>query len=182
MADETYVVNAVKEACCYVSTDWKRDIEICKWVTGISGNWTSTYRTRENPKKNSIVQEYVLPDFSAKSTSTTGYIRSGPNADPEHEGGKQPPKTNNLDEEEQVLWMGNERFQGPELLFIPSDIGESGTRLEGRGWYVGLNQSGLADTIAEIIAEMPEETRGMYWANIGIFGGLGYIDALGERL
>jgi actin-related protein 6 len=32
MADETYVVNAVKEACCYVSTDWKRDIEICKWV------------------------------------------------------------------------------------------------------------------------------------------------------
>ena len=22
----------------------------------------------------------------------------------------------------------------------------------------------------------------MYWANIGIFGGLGYIEALGERL
>jgi len=91
------------------------------------------YWTRENPKKNSIVQEYVLPDFSAKSTSTTGYIRSGPNADPEHQGGKQPPKTNSMDEEEQVLWMGNERFQGPELLFNPSDIGESGTRLEGRG-------------------------------------------------
>jgi actin-related protein len=46
----------------------------------------------------------------------------------------------------------------------------------------GLNQSGLADTIAEIIAEMPEELRGMYWANIGILGGLGYIEALGERL
>lgn len=29
---------------------------------------------------------------------------------------------------------------------------------------------------------MPEELRGMYWANIGIFGGLGYIEALGERL
>lgn len=29
---------------------------------------------------------------------------------------------------------------------------------------------------------MPEELRGMYWANIGLFGGLGYIEALGERL
>lgn len=26
-------------------------------------------------------------------------------------------------EEEQVLFMGNERFVGPELLFNPSDIG-----------------------------------------------------------
>jgi actin-related protein 6 len=32
MADETHVVNAVKEACCYVSMDWKKDTEICKWV------------------------------------------------------------------------------------------------------------------------------------------------------
>jgi actin-related protein 6 len=29
---------------------------------------------------------------------------------------------------------------------------------------------------------MPEEVRGMYWANIGIFGGLGNIENLGERL
>lgn len=71
------------------------------------------------------MQEYVLPDFSAKSTSTTGYIRSGPNAAPQDDQGDKPnPKTDNLDEDEQVLWMGNERFQGPELLFSPSDIGE----------------------------------------------------------
>ena len=30
MADETHVVNEVKEACCFVSMDWKRDVEICK--------------------------------------------------------------------------------------------------------------------------------------------------------
>ncbi|ODO08721.1 hypothetical protein L198_00454 [Cryptococcus wingfieldii CBS 7118] len=29
---------------------------------------------------------------------------------------------------------------------------------------------------------MPEELRGMFWAHIGIFGGLGNIEALGERL
>jgi actin-related protein 6 len=43
----------------------------------------------------------------------------------------------------------------------------------------GLNQLGLSETIAEV---MPEELRGMYWANIGILGGLGYVEALGERL
>lgn len=30
MADETYVVNAVREACNYVSMDWKGDLEACK--------------------------------------------------------------------------------------------------------------------------------------------------------
>jgi actin-related protein 6 len=119
MADETHVVNEVKEACCYVSMDWKRDVEICKYVP--LSRLVFELTSRENPKKNPIVQEYVLPDHSG-STSTTGYIRSGPNAEP-REG--QTKKGNTDDEEEQVLWMGNERFMGPELLFNPSDIGQS---------------------------------------------------------
>ncbi|WVQ75999.1 actin-like protein ARP6 [Cryptococcus sp. DSM 104548] len=168
MIDQTHVVNAVREACGYVSMDWKGDNEVCK----------------RNPRKNGIVQEYVLPDFSAASTSTsrTGYIRSGPNAsipedvrgdeDVDMDGdarmdGKKKRKVNE-DEEEQVLWMGNERFAGAELLFNPSDI--------------GLKQMGLPETIAHVISCMPEELRGMFWAHIGIFGGLGNIEALGERL
>jgi actin-related protein 6 len=82
---------------------------------------------RRNPRKNGIVQEYVLPDFSPKSTSRTGYIRSGPNAappDPVSEA-EQPKKKAVVEgEEEQVLFMGNERFLGSELLFNPSDAGE----------------------------------------------------------
>jgi len=81
---------------------------------------------RSNPHQNPIVQEYVLPDFSANSTSRTGYIRSGPNAappTPPANGGISRPNGAN-EEEEQVLWMGNERFAGPELLFNPSDIGK----------------------------------------------------------
>jgi actin-related protein 6 len=106
------------------------------------------------------VQEYVLPDFSPNSTSRTGYIRSGPNAArPEYEAQA---------EEEQVLWMGNERFAGPELLFNPSDI--------------GLKQSGLPETIALVISMMPAELQGMFWAHIGVFGGLGNIPDFGERL
>lgn len=119
MADETHVVNEVKEACCYVSMDWKRDVEICKYVL-LSSLRGSMLIFRENSKKNPIVQEYVLPDHSG-STSTTGYIRSGPNAEPRE--GVQA-KKGNVEDEEQVLWMGNERFMGPELLFNPSDIGK----------------------------------------------------------
>jgi len=81
---------------------------------------------RSNPRKNAIVQEYVLPDFSPASTSRTGYIRSGPNAAPPPvtEDGEAPKRRAVVEgEEEQVLFMGNERFVGPELLFNPSDIG-----------------------------------------------------------
>jgi len=66
-----------------------------------------------------------------------GYIRSGPNAvvpepangdddekSKEKEQGAAPKRKTQGDEEEQVLWMGNERFAGNELLFHPSDIGE----------------------------------------------------------
>ncbi|WWC86887.1 actin-like protein ARP6 [Kwoniella dendrophila CBS 6074] len=162
MIDQTHVVNDVREACGYVSMDWKKDLELCK----------------QDPKNNPIVQEYVLPDFSSRSSSRTGYIRSGPNAklpevtqkngDQNSTNGNGNAKKYVEDEEEQILVMGNERFTGPELLFNPSDI--------------GLKQSGLPETILHVISMMPEELRGMYWAHIGIFGGLGNIEALGERL
>lgn len=71
------------------------------------------------------MQEYVLPDFSAKSRSRTGYIRSGPNANPPPKAKEAEEPKKKGEEEEQVLWMGNERFAGPELLFNPSDIGGS---------------------------------------------------------
>ena len=144
---------------------------------------------RADPRRNPIVQEYVLPDFSTHSTSRVGYVRSGPNAAPPSPSGNGQAKQANGagEEEEQVLWMGNERFAGPELLFNPSDIGEHCCpRIDGmrRGIDLlsGLKQTGLPETIAGVISMMPEEVRGMYWANIGIFGGLGNIEALGERL
>lgn len=137
---------------------------------------------RRNPRKNSIVQEYVLPDFSSSSKSQTGYIRSGPNAqvpdsveeDEEEKNGageassKPKPRKKAGEEDEQVLYMGNERFASSELLYHPSDI--------------GIQQTGLPETIAYVIAQMPPELQGMFWAHIGVIGGLGNVEALGERL
>ena len=161
MMEQTYIVNAVREACCYISMDYKADLEACRWVYRMGELLTLC---RLDARKNPIVQEYVLPDFSPKSTSRTGYIRSGPNATTQANG----ESNGHAVDEEQILYMGNERFIGSELLFNPSDI--------------GLNQSGLPETIAYVIDQLPDELRGLYWANIGIFGGLGNVENLGERL
>lgn len=89
MMDETYVMNEVKETCCYVSRDFGVDLEIC----------------RSNSKKNTIIQEYVLPDFSS---NRRGHVRN---------------ETEIPAEGEQVLYMGSERLSVPEILFRPDDIG-----------------------------------------------------------
>jgi actin-related protein 6 len=45
MMEETYLMNDIKEALCYVSQDFKSDLRIAKSGT-------------------SLAQRYVLPDFS----------------------------------------------------------------------------------------------------------------------
>ncbi|KAG1901091.1 actin-related protein Arp6 [Suillus fuscotomentosus] len=134
MMDETYIMNHAKETCCYVSTGFFEDLETC----------------RSNPKKNSIVREYVLPNFSI---NRPGRIRL-PNEE--------------LSTTDQVLHMENERFTIPELLFRPDDI--------------GLEQSGLAATVAASIALLPHDLRGMFWANIGLIGGSTNFPGFYERL
>lgn len=62
---------------------------------------------RENPRANPIVQEYILPDFSL---NRRGRVRG--------------PDEIMLDAY-QVLYMNNERFSVPEILFRPDDIGKS---------------------------------------------------------
>ncbi|PPQ95265.1 hypothetical protein CVT26_014839 [Gymnopilus dilepis] len=89
MMDETYIMNQVKETCCYVSADFKGDSETC----------------RIDPKGNSIVQEYILPDLS---TNREGRVRLPDDF---------------VTETDQILVMNNERFTVPELLFRPDDIG-----------------------------------------------------------
>jgi actin-related protein 6 len=64
--------------------------------------------------------------------------------------------------------MENERFTIPELLFRPDDI--------------GLEQSGLAATVAASISLLPHDLRGMFWANIGLIGGSTNFPGFYERL
>lgn len=54
--DETYVINQAKEDSCFVAQDFIQDMK----------------ETREKGTTNSIVRDYVLPDFT---TIKRGYLR-----------------------------------------------------------------------------------------------------------
>src|SRR5260221_10275933 len=69
-------------------------------------NFESINRCRVDPKQNSIVQEYILPDLS---TNRLGRIRQ---------------LGETVTDTDQILIMNNERFTVPELLFRPDDIGK----------------------------------------------------------
>ncbi|KAJ3547053.1 hypothetical protein NMY22_g1812 [Coprinellus aureogranulatus] len=151
MMDETYIMNHVKESCCIVSTNFKDDLEAC----------------RADPKGNTIVREYVLPDLTQHKK---GRIR-------------QPGEI--VTDNDQVLVMNNERFIVPELIFRPDDIGETDSLRSHHAVDLrlpGLNQAGLPALIAHSISQLLEELQGMFWANIGLIGGNVKLPGFKERL
>lgn len=85
--DETFVINQVKEDSCFVSENFFADMDLAK----------------ASLNENSIVKDYVLPDFS---TVRRGYLTDAGTV-----------------VDQQILRMNNERFSIPEILFHPSDIG-----------------------------------------------------------
>ncbi|KAJ7582804.1 actin-related protein Arp6 [Mycena floridula] len=134
MMDETYIMNEVKEECCFVSTDFKGDLETC----------------RVDLKSNPIVQRYLLPDMSSNRRGRLLIGDDEPAAD------------------QQVLLMNNERFVVPEIIFRPDDI--------------GMNQSGLAETITTSISLLPFDLQDMFWSNIGLIGGNTKFPGFQQRL
>ncbi|XP_065194125.1 actin-related protein 6-like [Sycon ciliatum] len=97
--DETYVVNQMKEDCCFVSQDLVQDMGIAK----LRG------------KGNTIVGDYALPDFQVLHRGA--FKKRASTATPDGESSQA------VDEQLQSIVLNNERFSVPELLFHPSDIG-----------------------------------------------------------
>ena len=98
MMEETFLVEHIKEAVCFVSRDLRADLAASK------------------PRSSPHNIEYVLPDGVS---NLRGFARPPqPRAQPPADGqGKGKEKA-----AEQVLALNNERFTVPELLFHPSDI------------------------------------------------------------
>jgi len=86
--EETYLINKVKESCCFVSQDFSADLE------------------RIKARKGGEIR-YVLPDYSH---SKEGYVLK---------------EGETVGDDQQLLVLGNERFAVPELLFTPSDVGQT---------------------------------------------------------
>lgn len=101
--NETHIVNHIKEIACYVSSDFKVDVE----------------KARDHSGTGAIVQDYVMPDFTKRFV---GELRKHNPSDR-----KQMTTFNSVRREdgtsEAILALSNERFSPPELLFNPSNIG-----------------------------------------------------------
>lgn len=167
---ETYITNDVKEECCYVSTNYKEDMELSRCVRAplmtVAMKLMNTHPRRSDSSK--IVQEYILPKYS------------------ENRAGRVLLQGEMVTAEDDVLRMNNERFTVPEVLFRPSDISvyffielRPGSRIN---LLSGLPQAGLSWTIADAISCLPAEIQGMFWANIGLIGGSVMFSGFRNRL
>ncbi|KAI0836453.1 Actin/actin-like protein [Hypoxylon sp. FL0890] len=153
MRNETYIVNEMKEAACYVSLDFKGDLE---------RTWKGTRGERRESYLNGggVARDYVLPDFH---TRMKGIVRE---FDP-----LQTSRARKLaagESSEDVLTLRNERFTVPEVLFHPSDI--------------GIRQPGIADLVMQSLRVLPTGLWPGLLANIIVVGGNSLFDGFVERL
>ncbi|KAI1750696.1 actin-domain-containing protein [Xylaria castorea] len=153
MRNESHIVNEMKEAACYVSLDFRGDLE---------RTWKGTRGERREPylSGGGIAKDYVLPDFHTRSR---GIVRD---YDP-----AQASRAKRLpvgEASEDVLTLRNERFTIPELLFNPSDI--------------GMRQPGLPELIMQSLQCLPHGLWPGLFANILVVGGNSLFDGFIQRL
>lgn len=156
MVDETYVMNEVKEAVCFVSNNFSSDME---------NTWKINRRRRPFDLDNSITVDYVLPD---PNVGKKGFVRPH---DPLLNAKKKRSLLTGSNAEvtsEDVLVLGNERFTVPEILFTPSDI--------------GLQQAGIPDIILQSLSVLPTGLHLAFLANVFVVGGNSLLPGFMERL
>lgn len=142
--DETYVMNQVKEDSCFVSQNFLQDMEMA----------------RKRGSANSIMREYVLPDFT---TRRRGFLREPLGKSQSQKKAQEQPQI-----DEQCLKLANERFSIPEILFHPSNI--------------GIEQMGIPEAITHSISLTPPPMHPHLYANIIVTGGSALFPGFEERL
>ena len=154
MADEFYLVDQVKEATCYVSTNFTDELARCTRAAGVGGTRTTEglfdrsqdvldYRCERMKKL------FVLPDFQKLMR---GFVKGD---DAMEEPG------------EQILAMESERFAVPEVLFHPSDI--------------GMDQAGVGEATWQSLSELSEIELGLCANNIILTGGCSRLPQFRDR-
>lgn len=137
--DETYVINQCKEDVCFVATNFEETLQEC-----------------EQDRRNKIVKDYILPDFT---NVKRGYCR-----DPDWRANRLNPNPT----DPQFVRLANERFQVPEILFHPSDI--------------GVNQVGIIEAIVDSINALPKQLQPLLYSNIVLTGGNANIPGFKDRI
>lgn len=153
MRNDTYIVNEIKEKTCYISLDFKGDLE--KTWKGTRGEKREPYVTGAG-----IAKDYVLPDFHTRSE---GIVR-----DYDATTTAKQRKLAAAASNEDILTLRNERFAVPEILFNPSDM--------------GMNSPGLAELVYQSLQTLPVGLWPGLLANILVVGGNAQFDGFIIRL
>ncbi|OCT47430.1 Actin-like protein arp6 [Cladophialophora carrionii] len=173
---DTKIVNDIKEEVCFVSDDFRRDLE--RTWKGNKGHRQQVFASNtqrsdhamdlDHPASQQQDEElrvdYILPDgirllrgFSRPHDSSTSAQKRRKAAalasDPEAE---------------IAMTLGNERFSVPEILFSPSDIGSK--------------QPGLPDIVMQSLGVLPPLVQATMLSNVLVVGGSAKIAGLVERL
>jgi actin-related protein 6 len=138
LKEDPWIANQLKEKCCFVTDNLKRDIE---------RTW------RRHDMDPSIVVDCQLPD----------YVHSSDVIVKPYE-----PKDDMLKNKSNIATLGNERFQVPEILFNPGDI--------------GMREGGLAEVILQSICSLPMSLQSVMLENVLVVGGNANIPGFIERL
>lgn len=154
MRNDTYIVNEMKEEACFVSADFKADLEAC---------WKGTRDDRRRRRdlllgSADLVKDYVLPDFH---TRAKGVVR-------DHDPARHSKARKAADAGEDVLTLRNERFTVPELVFNPSGV--------------GMRQPGLPDLVQQSLRQLPLGLWPGLVANMVVVGGNALFDGFIQRL
>lgn len=153
LRDDPNVVSQMKEDACFVSQDFKMDMDRV---------WKGTKRELPPPDQNSVVQDYVLPNYI---TALRGYLRPHDFSRKAAAARLNPAKSQ---KEEDFCPPGAERFAVPEILFNPSDI--------------GMSQAGLAEVIVQSLQALPPGLWPAMLANIVVVGGNANFPGFVDRL
>ena len=161
------VVNDIKEDVCFVSHDFKADLEMT-WKGNIARQKGITKARQSSPPENeetdtmdtddppdldsSLSLDYILPNgLDIKR----GFSRPhNPLASRAHK--RKAPASDPLSDEVSMT-LSSERFTVPEILFSPSDIGSS--------------QPSLPETIMQSLSVLPPALQACFLSNILVVGG-----------
>ena len=166
---DTKIVNDIKEDTCFVSTDFKSDMEKTwkgnksrqKQASGANGH-QDAMKVDGKPLNAEIRVDYVLPDgihllrgFSRQHDPSASAARKR--------------KLNAIAQDAEVaMTLANERFTIPEILFNPADVGSK--------------QPGLADCVVQSLAVLPPLVQATMLSNILVVGGNANMSGFVERI
>lgn len=158
LMDDPYLADQIKEDVCFVSPDFKRDLE---------NTWKGS---RRHPGilqdlDSNIVVDYVLPDYQTTSRGCVRRHDPKATATAAKYGAAVP--TGNAPKED-FFPLGNERFVVPELLFNPTDL--------------RIAEAGIAEAMVQSLSTIPQGLWPGFLANVVVVGGNVLIPGFVERL